>query len=200
MFRKARKFLGGLLLSATLPVAHAAVIDFEVLAHNDAETHFHGSVYEEDGYRLIGGGVTGFASFGTLEARFSGSTALFPFFAGISLEKADGGAFSLKSIDLAELNGPTASVVTFIGFRADGTDTTQVFTLDGVPFAPETFVFDSSFSNLVEVFWGFETGDPVVHQFDNIVVKDAVSVPEPGTAATLGLGLLGFAAARRRRQ
>ena len=55
---------------------------------------------------------------------------------------------------------------------------TQSFTLDGVSFVPQQFDFVNSFNNLQKVEW--IQADPF-HQFDNIIVDEAVSGPTPGS-------------------
>ncbi|HUU34317.1 MAG TPA: hypothetical protein VMW48_09650, partial [Vicinamibacterales bacterium] len=144
------------------------VIDFEVLRHDDAEIVEHGFQYIEDGFVLDNLSANPFATFGTLESRFSGSTALLnDTVNGVTRLTALGGsAFDLVSIDLTELNGSNVANVTFTGYLAGGGTVSQTFTLDGVAFYPETFVF-TGFGNLASVEWTQE--DPF-HQFDNITI------------------------------
>lgn len=108
-------------------------------------------------------------TFGTAEARYSGSTALFsnPISGVTTLTQVGPGAFNLTSIDLAELNGNNVANVTFVGNYQAGGTTTQTFTLDGAAFAAQTFAFNSSWTGLSSVTW--TQVDPY-HQFDNIVV------------------------------
>lgn len=173
------------------------VIDFESLRHDDASIMYHGATYSEDGFTLSAPGAFGFGTFGTLETRFSGSTALFNDTPGdtTTLTKDGGGAFDLLSIDIAELNGSVVADVTFIGTLSGGGTVSQTFTLDGVAFAAETFLF-SGFTSVVSVAWDQEFP---YHQFDNITIANGVSVvPTPGAAAG-GMALLALGAIRRRR-
>ena len=174
--------------------AAAVVLDFESLEHVDALTEFHGQIYNEDGFELSTFDFPGFATFGTQEARFSGSTALFnDVIGGVTLLRhAAGLSFSLSSIDLTELNDPLMSSVTFVGFSALGPTVFQTFVLDGNAFQPETFAFGPEFSNLSLVSW---TQSAPFHQFDNIVVE---AVPEPASLALVALGVLALGLYRRR--
>jgi hypothetical protein len=171
--------------------AHAVLIDFEALKHEDALNVDHGFQYIEDGFQFDE--VTanqGLHTFGTLESRFTGSTALFNDTVGgiTKLSKFGGGTFDLISIDLAELNGSRIADITFVTDLGHS----QTFTIDGVAFGAETFLFDAGFLGVNFVTWTQETP---FHQFDNLVI----GVPEPSTIALLGLGLLGLGVARRRK-
>ena len=173
--------------------AAAVVLDFESLEHVDALTESHGLEHSEDGFELSTFDFLGFATFGTEEPRFSGSTALFnDAIGGVTLLRHGAGlAFSLSSIDLTELNGPSMTAVTFVGFGL-GPAVLQTFVLDGNAFQPETFVFGPEFSNLSLVTW---TQSAPFHQFDNIVVE---AVPEPASLALVALGVLALGLYRRR--
>ena len=170
----------------------AITIDFESLAHTDSNVMAHLEPYSEDGF-ILTAPVGNLLSNGTLRINFSGSTALFNGFVGgvQRISKDDGGAFSLISVDLSELNRTQPTQV-FTGFLAEGGTVTQQFTLDGVAFGPETFVFGSSFGNLTAVEWG---GSAI--QYDNIVVgpPNDVDIPALPTPAVLALALLLCAAA-----
>jgi hypothetical protein len=159
------------------------VIDFESLRVVDNATHDHGFVYAEDGFTLNNlANDHGLATFGVLEPRFPGSTALFNNTVdGVTeLIKTGGGAFHLTSIDLAELNGADHSIVAFTGELLGGGSVNQTFTLDGIGPANglQTFVFNG-FNDVVRVRW---TQAAPYHQFDNITLG---AVPEPGTMALL---------------
>ena len=177
--------------------AGAITIDFESLAHTDSEIMLHVQPYSEDGFILTAPGGN-LVSNGTLRVNFSGSTALFNGFVGgvQRITKDGGGAFSLISIDLSELNATQPTQV-FTGFLAEGGTVTRELTLDGVAFGPETFVFDSSFGNLTAVEWTspMDGSDGPV-QYDNIVVgAPIVAVPVLPMPAVLVLALLLCAAA-----
>ena len=114
-----------------------------------------------------------------------------------TLTQVGGGAFNLRSINLAQLLGPGGQdySVTFIGTKADlSAPVSQTFSFTG---SWNTFAFDPSFNNLSMVTWkenGAINRDFLV---DNIEVA---AVPEPETYAMLmaGLGLVGYAARRRK--
>ena len=197
-----------LILAALAGQAQAGVIlDFESLSVDNMGTNDVGDEYVESGFSLVGtttglgDGRPEFARFGTIENRFTGSTALFSNSREglITLSEVDGSAFSLDSIDLAELTGNDVASTTFVGELLGGGTTSQTFTLDGIAFEPETFLFNDSFNSVTSVTW---TQANPFHQFDNIAISEAVSnsvVPEPTSIATFGM-LFGFAALRRRRR
>lgn len=195
---KLRFLAAAVLAAATLPVLAApTVIGFEPLAHADDGVAEAGHVYTESGYTLTNGGDFAFSTIGTQAADFLGSTALInDNDEGLTtLERADGGLFSLLSIDLAELFAdPDLPVqVMFTGVLADGSTVQQGFALDGL-FGAQTFAFDAGFSQLSSVSW---TNSAYYHQFDDVVVA---AVPEPGSAALAGLALLSLGATLRRRR
>lgn len=165
-------------LGAQVMTTHT--IDFESLEHEDADIADHGDTYCEDGFTITGPSLS---TFGTLHGSFTGSTALFSnLLPGlVQLSRAAGAAFQLISIDLAELNGDQDPGVTieFTGTLAGGGSVVESFTLDGIAFGAETFVF-SGFSDLTSVEWRQENQFP--HQFDNIVV-----VPEPAIEIVEGI-------------
>jgi len=115
----------------------------------------------------------------------------------ITLNRLDGGTFTLSSIDLSVLHPQGVSpAVVFTGFLSGGGTVTQTF--NPTVFGFHTFVFNSSFNNLVSVTWRQGTDELNAHQFDNIVV--ASSVPEPTAMLLLGTGLAGVAAKLRNRR
>ena len=122
--------------------AGAAVIDFESLAHADALIGCYGTSYSEDGFTLSTPSGP-FCSYGTLNFRFSGSTALGnDALDGVTeLALTGGGSFSVVSIDLSELNESLAFSVTFIGDLTGGGTVSNTFMLDGSAFGAETFIF-----------------------------------------------------------
>jgi subtilisin-like proprotein convertase family protein len=147
-----------------------ALMDFQSLQHNDASNTDHSTTYSEDGFQLTSLNMRPFASAGTLSPRYTGSTALYldSNSGSMRLTRQGGGAFNLRSINLAMLdaNGSTPLSVTFTGTLATGGTVSQTFTLN--PTSGQAFFpFDASFTNLTKVEW--VQASPF-HQFDNIVV------------------------------
>jgi hypothetical protein len=166
--------------------SRAAVVDFESLEHADDQVVSHGSVYTEDGFTVTAL-VGNLLSNGTLRTNFSGSTAIYNGFPdGRQQIASTGGAtFGLLSIDLTELN-VTQPTVIFTGQLASDDTVTQSFTLDGVAFDPQTFVFDPSFQDLVAV--EFAPGAPTsdqAFQYDNIVIGGVTPVKMLSFTASL---------------
>jgi hypothetical protein len=146
------------------------IMDFEALEHVDANIEYHGDLYYENGFYVWeGSGQDRLGTFGTLEARYPGSTAMFnDIINGVTgLTQADGGIFNLHSIDLSNLNNAGPTSVTFVGTRPDGFQVSKTFTTSGSPNVLETFQF-TGFNNLAYVQWVQESP---YHQFDNIVIS-----------------------------
>jgi hypothetical protein len=125
------------------------------------------------------------------------------------MTRTDGGAFSLEALDVGEFfnyeNGdrPNAQLLDITGTLASGGTVSYQLTLDyifdgryGQPDF-QTFQLPGLFTNVTSIvftglrFNGWDGGVSI----DNLVV----SVPEPGTLALLGAGLLMVGAARRRK-
>jgi hypothetical protein len=185
-----------LLALAAPSAAFAQTIDFEAL-QTPIPSYIRiddvtGNPYQyvEDGFVLDDVTATqGFYRWGLGTPQYidNGSTNMYNNAAdGVTrLSRVGGGAFGLLSIDLAELNGPDRSPVTFVGTRADGSVVTHAVVLDGVSFFAETFSFPSTFQNLVKVEW--LQASPY-HTFDNIGVGGGfqldVNATCPGGGAT----------------
>ena len=167
------------------------VIDFEALATPGSDSPTVGISYAEKGFLLTNDQL---ATDGLSSPYYlGGSTYIYSDIGGstITLTNTLGHAFSMQSIDLAELLGFGNVSVTFTGTKADTSTVQQTFTLDGL-LGFETFAFDPSFNKLVSVSWD-DTAD--YHAFDNI----SVSVPAPAPILLLGPGLLGVFGIRGKR-
>lgn len=193
---KPRIRLAGIALGAIAAGASAQTIDFQALEMNDAGIHDWGYVYQEDGYTLFHDQSEPFEfrTFGTQSSAYPGSTALFNNTVnGVTeLVKDDGGAFSLFSIELSNLNGQGPVTVNFSGFLNGNLVATDSFTTSN-QFGNilEEFVFNPDFANVDHVTWVQESP---FHQFDNITVAP---IPAPGTLAVAAL--VSLYAPRRRR-
>ncbi|MCW5624067.1 MAG: PEP-CTERM sorting domain-containing protein [Burkholderiales bacterium] len=188
-----------------MPTAGAVVLDFESLAHNDADAIYLGPSYVESGFTLTSSvdplfADQAFGVWGSGSSSFNGSTALFNANAGFVTRltlTADGGEpFALESIDVGPLfnDGAVGDVVTIFGLTADGITVSENVTF-GPELAPRTHVFGDAFASLTSVSWE-QSGQ--LHQFDNVVLTTAI--PEPGNLLLLAGGLLVLAGGMRRRR
>ena len=174
--------------------AQAVVINFESLTPRI--TTVVPSPYTESGFTLSDPALPGFtrnefAVVGTQEANYTGSSAFYnnSIRATTRLAQVGNGAFTLLSIDVADLfnsglGDPT--LINFTGVRADNSTVTQSFTTDrnrGL----ETISFNN-FTNLVSVDWN--PAPTSSFQFDNINVVGN-SVPAPSTAVPEPFTVLG---------
>ncbi|MEE9130449.1 MAG: hypothetical protein V3T84_10555 [Phycisphaerales bacterium] len=148
----------------------AVIIDFQVLEIDDGNIHNWGYHYEEDGFQLDHpkSEPFEFATFGTQESRYPGSTALFNSTANgvTTLTRIGGGAFDVQSIDISNVNNNGPVTVNFTGNIQGGGQVFDNFTTSGSPNMLETHVF-TDFNNLESMVWVQESP---FHQFDNITV------------------------------
>jgi hypothetical protein len=192
--------LGGLAAAGILVAAGSAsatIINFNDLTTAGTTLQSVGHSINESGFNFTEQGSNGFFVFQTGESRFPGATALFDNTIGglTTLSKIGGGQFNLASIDLANLNFAGADSATFTGLK------------NGQTVATQTVNFDSFQHLTTEALTGFTGVDAVqfvqntpFFQFDNLVVDDAVAVPEPASLALFGVGLgFGGIVLRRRR-
>ena len=110
----------------------------------------------------------------------------------VSLSLTNGSAFGLASVQLADPNSPSTSLlpITFLGFRADGSTVTNTFTTPGNNADHLlSYQFTSAFaSGLTSV-----QIDATRWAMDNL----AFTVPEPSSVSLGLLGLLAFFWRRR---
>jgi hypothetical protein len=187
-----KRFLFAAFLATAGFNANAVVMDFNQLTGSGIVGR--GQHYEEDGFQLDTTGFNGFYSIQSNDYRYDGSVGFFNNTdRGITtLTKIGGGLFSLDSIDLDSLNGGYQVTVGFIGTLLNGSTVTTSFRTNAADNL-QTFNFGTSFDKVKSVSW---TQASPYHSFDNINVT--AQVPEPGTVAMFGLGLLAFTAARRK--
>jgi hypothetical protein len=108
----------------------------------------------------------------------------------ITFKMVSGGLFDFTSFDVENPAGQQ-------GWSADGTVVVTGSNGAVANFSGSSFVTNllpNSFSNLTYVTFSNQTGQSTI---DNLNFA-ASAVPEPATTALLGLGLLGFAASRRK--
>ena len=202
-----------------LPIAAAGAqttIDFAVLPVPPVGSTAVPAPYSQDGYRIgcvSANAVNPCPSFslaGPAAAFYTGGPALsLNNAAGIvTLNRENGGLFDLLSIRLAPItvgSGQPVNMV-FEGTLGSGGTVNQTFSVAPTPTVLGTFSFANTFRDLVSVRFRVNNFEPALVSngptFDDIVVRDAATtVPEPGTWALLGTGLLavaGVAAGRKR--
>jgi hypothetical protein len=198
-------FLALAALSASARSA-STLIDFNTLSGTDNGYYAdYADTVLTNGYLLQSMDLVSWKSNSSLSStggNYTGSTALFSNYRDepVVLTQADGGAFNLYSIDIANLFtqsvspfSQTTSTITFTGLLRSGGTVTQLYTTTADDLL-HTVNF-SSFNDLTSVSW-VQEGMPY-HQFDNVTVSPT-AVPEPGTIAVLGLGALGLLRRRRR--
>lgn len=197
----------------TAPASAATVIDFNDLRPNNGRTYVYGP-YENNGFRLsssvCSSSKTCFITSGNTINNIDRTGAALVNFLGnavISLERIDGGLFTLNSLVLASNTnnssgfGPITQDALFNFNLSDGSTVTQMRTISSSGVANRNLLsFDvgtiSSFS------FRPRTGTGGFLQFDDITVSPnaVAAVPEPSTWAMmlLGLGFVGGAMRSRK--
>jgi hypothetical protein len=188
--------------AATLLAAGAAqaatVVDFNEFAHNTPVRTYSAPIVSKGFSFTSDVARNGLGIWGSINNADPGGATLLNWSAEkVTVQRTDGGAFSLASMDLADTynqGAPSQFLFTFF----DGTDTTtELVTLDRVR-GLQTWAFNRS---RLEWFSYAQVGTMGM-QVDNLVFGDAASaaVPEPGAWALMILGFGAAGAALRRRR
>jgi hypothetical protein len=209
------------LLAAGSVHAAPVIVDFEALywsgEGSNSSNVSHGNVYTEDGFKVTDlDGQYELSTWAADTRGFTGSTAMFNNSreANTELRQVGGGAFDLVSIDLAALHpgindvpmhDPSTFVsVTFVantghsqtfdvGYGSDGPwiydDFWEAYFAEGPP-PVTTFNFDSGFIGVTSVAWLQNDGSS--HQFDNIMITNAVPIPAAFWLFASGLAFIGW--------
>ena len=190
---------GILLFLFQITIANGAMITFEPPPCMVCNSQLND--YEEAGFLLNGNvshhnmTLSGSASNGS-----SGSVR-FPFMGSMTMQKTDGGLFSLYSVELGEYSSSftgALQTVTFTGHRlGSATPLIQEFTIDGTMDGPggnddfQVLTFSSDFRDLVSIQVSGE-----MFALDNLSTNP---VPVPAAVWLFASGLLALTGVARRR-
>jgi hypothetical protein len=189
--------------------SHATVITFDAdpnVAKVNNLLNFLGNSVTEQGYTFTD--TNQFASYGSLSTNFVGKTTLFDNQVNapttLTLTLGGGGQFNFTAIDVANAvhQNPvtTLAPITFTGHVHGGGIVTETFSSIAANNTLQTLTLNSGFSNLDSVSWTEPNGTNPLYAWTDVNVTQAVqTVPEPGSLAVFGAGLLGLVYLKRRR-
>jgi hypothetical protein len=196
------------------PVRADVIVDFRDLAIPGETFLSFFTPYESQGFRLTAtdpstGFSAGFQARGANAGGFfAGDRGLAAFSPAtspdniIELTRIDGDPFDLLSIDLARdfLFDPAPTVI-FTGSLVGGGTVSQTFTVTTPPgvAALQTFAF-TGFTDLLSVSWGQPPVANGRHQFADVTLDVAATVPTPATLLLLVSAVFAIGAARARRR
>jgi hypothetical protein len=190
--------------------ANASTIDFQNLSFGDCA--YYGYNVSSGGFDFTGNPADG-ALFGCSAGLIGGNTSNALINANsrsmLTMTRTGGGVFDLTSFyagsrfDYLNPNGfnsyGQAMGMDLVGTVSGGGTVNASITFNGGNFAQ--YLMGAGFSNLTSVTMSVAgLGDTIEFLIDDIVVDESTQVPEPGSLALLGLGILGLAAQRRRKQ
>jgi hypothetical protein len=185
--------LCSLALCTQIATAAPVILDFEGVAPDITQTAV-GNTYTEDGYRLYNPGQSDAAA---VVDRLGQNTTGSDYYTWdsplannpVTLTAVNDSLFSLNSLDIGSKDGISLATFSIIGHLSNGN--TILYQASNVNAFSNVSL--SGFNNLSSVTFAFISGD--FGAIDNLAIN---TVPEPTTVALLGLGLLGFAASRRK--
>ncbi|MEO1540219.1 MAG: VPLPA-CTERM sorting domain-containing protein [Pseudomonadota bacterium] len=205
MFFKTLTFVAALMGAAT--AASALTIEFDrngslpftSSSYYEYGTPTNGNVYSSDGFDFSSTNTYTYILFPDRYgyATQSTSDALYGYM--ISVDRSDGGAFSLSQVDASGWSGNGNLNIVATGQTAGGGVVTETFNL-GNNHPLTTLTFGSAWTGLSSVILDaqYVGGGATWFSIDNMVVDQVAPVPLPASALMLGAAIAGLSLVRRR--
>ncbi len=174
--------------------AQAVIVDFEDLTHSseNSNTLYYGAAVDSRGYHFENltrpADPQALASWKSTATYYIGSVALWLPWGpdDVRMAKLGGGAFTVRSVDLANVFRFNSNFsVTFTGTRADTSTVQETLTVTN-PTSLSSYAF-SNMADIVKLEWKGGASSSNNPQFDNF---DVQAVPEPAVLAGLSFGFV----------